>query len=623
LRLENRTDGSVHCLFASAMSPVLFARPINEITDPDLDFRSLIQPDDLSVFLLAINKTTSVADQIDVQFRILNDVKGPIWVRSVGTKMRSANGTVICDIRMRNIEDRIAISEDRSRLQSLLDTVLDNVPLMISVRDVEQDCFIHVNRMFQRIAGIPKEKIIGQGTTGIFGTERSDTRRELTKKVVENREVVELPEIEFDSPHLGYRIFKSAKHPILDEEGDVRYVVSITDDITERRRAEEALRRNENHLEDAIESFSNSIALFDADDRLVLYNTRFKHIWPCGDFETQAGQTYETLLRAYSEEAVRNGSGMDVEAFVAKRINAHRNPPVTHELQLFNGTWLQISHRKTSEGGTVLTGTDITTLKEREEILRDAGIEAIKAKEAAEIANRSKSDFLANMSHELRTPLNAVIGFSEIIRDAIMGVDAIDQYRIYAQDIHVSGLHLLDLINDVLDMSKIEAGKLELNDETVALREPIELAIRLVGERAEQTNVALITDIEGDLQPMRGDMRKIKQIIINLLSNAVKFTPKGGSVTTCARRAANGDFIVDVTDTGIGIAEKDLPKIFEAFGQATSGFDRQYEGTGLGINLAKALTELHDGEFSLRSATAGPEKGTTATVRFPSSRAIG
>ncbi len=604
------------------MSSSLFGRALDDITGPEFDFRELVHADDLPGLIQAISAPTDDASSIDVEFRILHGVDGATWVRCMGMNTGPEDGVSICDLRMVDVEARVAISEERSRLQTLLNLVLDNVPLMISVRDAEQDCFIHVNRMFQKIANRPRAEIIGQGTTGILGIKRSEIRRDLTRKVVEERQIVEFPEVEIDMPLLGRRIFKSAKYPIFDEGGTVRYIVSITDDITDRRHSEEALRRNETRLHDAIESFSDAIALFDAEDRLVFCNSRYTRLWPRGDFEIRPGQTYEYLVRAYAEQAVRHGVDMDMEAFIAKRIDAHRNLPLTNHTQLFDGTWVQIDHRRTSEGGIVITGTDITSLKEREEMLRDAGYAAVKAKEAAEIANQSKSDFLANMSHELRTPLNAVIGFSEIIRDLLLGDDAIDQYRAYAKDIHDSGRHLLELINDLLDMSKIEAGKLELEDEPIHIPEAIELALRLVRDRADLGKVRLICDIEENLPQMRGDMRKVKQIVINLLSNAVKFTPEGGTVATTVRRAGNGDFIVEFSDTGIGISQDDMPKVLEAFGQAKSGLNRKYEGTGLGINLAKALTELHDGELMIRSAVEGPEKGTTVTVRFPACRAI-
>jgi signal transduction histidine kinase len=226
------------------------------------------------------------------------------------------------------------------------------------------------------------------------------------------------------------------------------------------------------------------------------------------------------------------------------------------------------------------------------------------------------------MSHELRTPLNAVIGFSEIIKEAMLGDDRIDSYRGYATDIHESGCHLLSLINDILDMSKIEAGKLELVDETVDLADAIETSLRLVRERALQNGVDLVSDVPEDLPSLTADLRKIKQIAINLLSNAVKFTPAGGRVTVSACVRDDGRMILRVADTGIGIAEDDIETVLAPFGQADAGLNRQYEGTGLGLSLTKALAELHGGTLDIKSRTGEPDRGTTVDVVFPAARVI-
>jgi len=226
------------------------------------------------------------------------------------------------------------------------------------------------------------------------------------------------------------------------------------------------------------------------------------------------------------------------------------------------------------------------------------------------------------MSHELRTPLNAVIGFSEIIKEALLGDDSIEPYRGYAQDIHDSGCHLLSLINDILDMSKIEAGKLELFEEDIDLHDAIEASLRLVTERAHRNSVSLSTDIPDDLPKLKGDLRKFKQIAINLLSNAVKFTRSGGCVSTRLYVGDNGNLYLRIADTGIGISEDQIEKVLEPFGQAEAGLNRQYEGTGLGLSLTKSLAELHGGRIEIQSATKGPDKGTTVTVIFPKHRVV-
>ena len=256
------------------------------------------------------------------------------------------------------------------------------------------------------------------------------------------------------------------------------------------------------------------------------------------------------------------------------------------------------------------TASDITELNRRELSLRAA-------KEMAEMASRAKTEFLANMSHELRTPLNAIIGFTEIMKMELLGPMGNQQYFGYASDIHDSARHLLGLINDILDVSKIEAGKATLIEEEVSLDRVFDSVMRLVRERAQRAEVKLVTDIQEALPPFLGDERKLKQILINLLSNAVKFTAPGGRAELNVRIDDAGDLVVKVIDNGIGIAPQDIERVMEPFGQVDSRLSRRYSGTGLGLPLSRSLTELHGGTLTLESE---PGKGTTVTVRLPGSR---
>ncbi len=237
----------------------------------------------------------------------------------------------------------------------------------------------------------------------------------------------------------------------------------------------------------------------------------------------------------------------------------------------------------------------------------------------AETANRTKSEFLANMSHELRTPLNAIIGFSEVMSQEVLGPIS-DQYRDYAGSIHDSGRHLLDIINDILDVSKIESGQLVLYDENVELPAVATASVRLVRERADRARITLVQDLPADLPPLCGDMRRLKQVFINLLSNAIKFTPPDGHVTISARTTSDGGLRVAVTDTGIGMRPEDIPLALTPFRQIDSGLARRHEGTGLGLPLTKALVELHGGTLAIHS-TFG--EGTEIRLWFPPSRVGG
>jgi signal transduction histidine kinase len=229
-----------------------------------------------------------------------------------------------------------------------------------------------------------------------------------------------------------------------------------------------------------------------------------------------------------------------------------------------------------------------------------------------EVANRHKSEFLANMSHELRTPLNAIIGFSDVLLQRMFG-ELNEQQADYLEDIRSSGTHLLTLINDILDLSKIEAGRMELEAAPFSLVAALNNAVTLVRERAQSHGIKLSLEVAPELDTVVADERKLKQVVVNLLANAVKFTPDGGTVSLRAERE-NGQVRLSVHDTGIGIAAEDQQRIFEEFQQASHQSEKSREGTGLGLSLSKRMVELHGGTISVESA---PGKGSTFTVALP------
>jgi len=339
-------------------------------------------------------------------------------------------------------------------------------------------------------------------------------------------------------------------------------------------------------LVNAIESSDEGVILLDSENRILLSNSQ--------------------VIAFFPDLAEHFSTGMPLPA----RLEGALATP-TGEIRLFDSRWLRLSRSTTTDGGFVIIASDITLLKERETVLREA-------KEQAESASRSKSEFLANMSHELRTPLNAVLGFSEIIRDAIMGpVDA--RYQEYANDIYTAGRHLLSLINDVLDLSKIEVGRLELQEEDVDIAEVVATCNRIIEGRAKEAELVVAVNISPELPLVRADERRLKQIVLNLLSNAVKFTPAGGRIVITAGMLHSGEPIIAVSDTGIGMRGEDVTLALEPFRQIDGALNRRYEGTGLGLPLVQRLVQLHGGTLSIKTA---PGAGTTITLRLPADRCI-
>ena len=276
---------------------------------------------------------------------------------------------------------------------------------------------------------------------------------------------------------------------------------------------------------------------------------------------------------------------------------------------------INVSPVHDEEGGLkfmVWVLNDISERKESETTLRAA-------KEEAEVASRAKSEFLAAMSHELRTPLNAIIGFSEIIKESLFGPVGNEKYSDYAHDIHDSGSHLLAIINDILDMAKIEAGKFELIEEKVDIAKAVMSAMQIVKERGDDAKLALSASLPEDLPHLMADERVVKQILLNLLSNAIKFTLEGGAVTVDARIVDSGELAVAVSDNGIGIAECDIPKVLAPFQQADGALERKYEGTGLGLPLTNRFIEMHGGRLAIDSKLGA---GTRVTVVFPAARIL-
>jgi len=389
-------------------------------------------------------------------------------------------------------------------------------------------------------------------------------------------------------------------------------------DATQHHEAEARVSRLERQLRAAIENFSGPFALWDSRRRLLLWNQSFASTFKLGP---------DLLRPRASYEAISAASAANI-----RREKHDANNPDVRVIELNSGEWLHIVERRAADGGIITVGVDITPLKRKEEELarnerrlsdslsraesqeyriKALAREAHEERQKAEEASRAKSTFLANMSHELRTPLNAVIGFSEIMARELFGALGNDQYKQYSQDIFDSGNHLLDLINDILDMAKIEAGKLTLAPRPLDPMVAIEQAVRLTKRRAEEKGLSIVTDAE-NLPEIEADHRAVKQILLNLLSNAVKFTDKGAIMVH--GRAGADSLTLRVIDTGCGIPPEHLPRLARPFEQVEQELTRNNSGTGLGLALTKSLAEMHGGKLSIQSEVG---RGTIVTVTLP------
>ncbi|WP_421852401.1 ATP-binding protein [Oricola sp.] len=411
------------------------------------------------------------------------------------------------------------------------------------------------------------------------------------------------------------------------------HLIGIAVDVTEHHRlAAENERANEN-LRAAIENTSESFALWDSEDRLVLCNSKFQEYNGLPGTALKPGADRATISAAMrapiSEKRIPNPANQD-----DARI---------YERQIADGRWLQVNERRTASGGVLSVGTDITQLKLHQErlmeserrlmatiddlsIARRASQEKageleelnkkyLEARDRAEAASKAKSGFLANMSHELRTPLNAIIGFSEILRSGMFGPLGSDRYNEYAGDIHASGTFLLGVINDILDMSKIEAGRICLEREVFDLRPLIDEAVDMVAIQAEEKSISVETTIDETMR-IDADRRSMKQILINLLSNAVKFTEETGNIRIRAK-TVSGSVNISIQDTGCGIPANALKRLGRPFEQVQNQMTKNHSGSGLGLAIAKSLAELHDGCLKIRSKVGG---GTIVAIRIPCKR---
>jgi two-component system, cell cycle sensor histidine kinase PleC len=518
-------------------------------------------------------------------------------------------------------------------VRSRIDTALNRGRCGLWDWDLARGRIFWSHSMFAILGQRPRSALLGFGEVNALVHPEDIDLYELARELAEAKAT--FVDHAFRMRHAnGNWVWMRARCELVHQSGDSGpHLIGIAVDVTEQKTLVERTVEADLRLRDAVETIPEAFVVWDAQNRLVLCNSNFQVLHNLPDEAIEAGASYESVVEAGRKPVVRSKVTSEGQVPGAR----------TFEAQLDDGRWLHISERRTKDGGYVSVGTDITNIKRHEEKLMesekrlmatvadlrksqqelerqaeevaDLAAKYSEEKTRAEDANQAKSKFLANMSHELRTPLNAIIGFSEIMESGMFGPLGTDKYREYCCDIRQSGQYLLEVINDILDMSKIEAGRIRLDAKQIELEPFLNDAMRVVSARADDKRLSLIARIRGGIS-LTADPRLLKQIVLNLLSNAVKFTPEGGRITIHARATKSGVSIA-IADTGIGIPKEALARLGRPFEQVESQLTKSHQGSGLGLAIAKSLTELHQGTIRIRSTTG---RGTIVLLRLPRNR---
>ncbi|MBU0724214.1 MAG: PAS domain-containing sensor histidine kinase [Alphaproteobacteria bacterium] len=486
---------------------------------------------------------------------------------------------------------------------TLLDGVFSNSLCGAFLLDAGPDGtirFSRVNTLFAELVGMAGEEIIGLGPVDLVAPHEIPVVRGNLRRCIERMtpqtydEVVTLPH-----GRIWWRIHLAPVGVALD--GTVHLLGTVLD-LTDVKRIEHALLQSERKNEALISAIPDTVLRISRSGILLDIEEGKDTVLKLAPIHLMGRPVKEALPASVAEMAMTE---------IAAALS-------TGMTRIFEFKWDIGDEARDLEARIVMMTADevLVFLRDITERKRFE-LQVLLAKEQAEAASKAKSEFLANMSHELRTPLNAIIGFSEMIKNETIGAIGHPRYREYATDIYESGAHLLETINDILDLSRIEAGKFHLTEQLVDMHRTIESCLRLILPRAERGALQIERQFYANLPYVRVDERAFKHVLFNLLSNAVKFTRPEGTVTIITRQAKNGAVEVAVRDTGIGIAPENIAKALAPFGQVDGALSRQFEGTGLGLPLVNSLVDLHGGTFVLESALG---KGTTATVRLPISR---
>ncbi|PWC53996.1 hypothetical protein TSO221_09380 [Azospirillum sp. TSO22-1] len=510
---------------------------------------------------------------------------------------------------IRDVTERVEAERRRRESEALYHTLAEAAPVGM-FRVGAHGRMLFVNHRMAVLTGLNAERIMAEGW---FAAVHPDDRPRLEEEWARSL-AAGLP-LMTNARLLGAEGTTAAVFlqttPVRDADGRLQGCIGSLTDMSEYVRTAEALLVAEARNRSVVEAAADAILTVDEEGIVHSFNPAAEAMFGLGAAEI----VWHRLDRLIPGDVVERH-----KAYL-RRPDLRVKPPAgcigDIQARRADGTLfpIELSVAALEVQGRRLFTAIVRDVTERKRI----EAELIRARDAAEAADLAKSAFLATMSHELRTPLNAVIGFSQVIEMRLLGPDALDRYTEYATSIRQSGEHLLGIIDDILDISKIEAGSLQLGEAPVDVTDVLGQSLNLIAMQAGKRGVAVTLDLERDLPPLRVDELRLRQILVNLLSNAVKFSDTGGQVTVSARRADGGGFEFVVCDEGVGMAPEDIPKAMERFSQVDQSMARRHEGTGLGLPLTKRLVELHGGSLRIDSA---PGEGTTVTVHLPAERVM-
>ncbi|MDA0785867.1 MAG: CHASE2 domain-containing protein [Proteobacteria bacterium] len=465
-----------------------------------------------------------------------------------------------------------------------------------------------VNAATQKMFGHSRKALVGQDVTHLIPLpqqERTNFQSFMAQLLASTERQRHLAQ---RSDGTTFPVDLTARELASGQEG---FVITV-EDISDYVAAEIQRDTIQSQLLDAMESFGEAFAMFDANDRLIVCNSAFRRLHSQQPDICVPGTPFTQILDAAVGSGLFQIDPAEKQDWLAHRqeLRAGGGENFIRTISVRDDIWLRIVDQKTSEGGFITILFDVTDAKRHE-------LSLAQSKNEAEVANLAKSQFLANMSHELRTPLNAVIGFSEMMMHEIRGPMGNEDYAVDVRAIHESASHLLEIINDILDLSQIEAGTLVLDEQETDMAELLASVCRLLRPHATAIELKVNVSVADNLPRLWVDPRITKQLFINLLSNAIKFSPAGGTVSIDASYLPSGELEVTVTDFGIGIASEFLSVVFEPFGQVENAMTRSHDGVGLGLPLSKKFCDAMDAQLSFVST---PGQGTTVRVRFPAER---